>query len=241
MKKILFVFLSLALMSCDAQNLKSVLGKVPNPVSKPSQLSNEEITKGLKEALEIGAKQAVNFTSKADGFLKNPEIRIPFPSEAERARTWAMNNGFSNQVTQFETSINRAAEKAAAEATVIFIDAIKGMTVQDGINILKGDSIAATTFLKNNTQQALISRFSPIIEAKIKDVNATAYWEPITKGYNATTTFTGKEPVNTDLTAYVTQKALDGLFLYVSKEEKKIRKDPAARVTEILQKVFAQQ
>jgi hypothetical protein len=217
-----------------------VLSTLPTSASAPA-LSNQEVIEGLKEALKVGTTNAVAFTSKTDGFLQNPKIRIPFPPEAEKVRVWAMNNGMKSQVEKFEMNLNRTAEKAAGEATTIFVDAIMNMSIQDGFTILKGDSVAATTFLRKNTEANLKQKFSPIIDQKIDEVKLTSYWEPITKAYNTAMTFTGGEKVNTDLKAYVLQKSLDGLFVYVASEESKIRKDPAARVSAILVKVFGQQ
>lgn len=240
MKKLVLFALILGLVSCDPQTLNSVLSTLPTSASTPA-LSNQEVIEGLKEALKVGTTNAVAFTSKTDGFLQNPKIRIPFPPEAEKVRVWAMNNGMRSQVEKFEMNLNRTAEKAAAEATAIFVDAIMNMSIQDGFTILKGDSVAATTFLRKNTETSLKQKFSPIIDQKIDEVKLTSYWEPITKAYNTAMTFTGGEKVNTDLKAYVLQKSLDGLFVYVASEESKIRKDPAARVSAILVKVFSQQ
>ncbi len=240
MKKIVLFALTLGLISCDPQTFNSVLSTLPTTASTPA-LSNQEVIDGLKEALKVGTTNAVAFTSKTDGFLLNPKIRIPFPPEAEKVRVWAINNGMKSQVEKFEMNLNRTAEKAAGEATTIFVDAIMNMSIQDGFTILKGDSVAATTFLRKNTETNLKQKFSPIIDQKIDEVKLTSYWEPITKAYNTAMTFTGGEKVNTDLKAYVLQKSLDGLFVYVASEESKIRKDPAARVSAILVKVFGQQ
>lgn len=240
MKKIVLFAFTLSLIACDPQTLNSVLNTLPSASTTPA-LSNQEVIEGLKEALKVGTTNAVSFTSKTDGFLQNPKIRIPFPPEAEKVRVWAMNNGLKTQVEKFETNLNRTAEKAAGEATNIFVDAIMGMSIQDGFTILKGDSVAATSFLRKNTEANLREKFSPIIDQKIDEVNLTSYWEPISKAYNTAMTFSGGEKVNTDLKAYVLQKSLDGLFVYVAAEESKIRKDPAARVSAILVKVFGQQ
>ena len=240
MKKIVLFALTLGLISCDPQTFNSVLSSLPTSASTPA-LSNQEVIEGLKEALKVGTTNAVAFTSKTDGFLQNPKIRIPFPPEAEKVRVWAMNNGMKSQVEKFEMNLNRTAEKAAGEATTIFVDAVMNMSIQDGFAILKGDSVAATSFLRKNTETNLKQKFSPIIDQKIDEVKLTSYWEPITKAYNTAMTFTGGEKVNTDLKSYVLQKSLDGLFVYVASEESKIRKDPAARVSAILVKVFGQQ
>lgn len=228
-------FISFSLSSCDPATLEGIMSGQGNTVNP---LTNEEVIKGLKEALSIGAENAVSFTSKTDGFLKNPLIKIPFPEEAQKVKNTAINLGLSSQVNTFETTLNRAAEKATAEAVPVFVNAIKQMTIEDGFNILRGDSTAATSFLKRTTTTELTQKFRPIVQKAIDQVNLTSYWEPLTQAYNTSTLLTGAEPVNTDLTAYVTEKALSGLFYYVADEEKKIRKDPAARVTDILKRVF---
>lgn len=142
------------------------------------------------------------------------------------------------QVDKFETTLNRAAEEAAKEALPIFVDAITNMSVQDGFSILNGGNGAATKFLKDQTTAKLTSAFSPKVAEAISRVKLTEYWSPIMTKYNAAMNLTGGEKINPDLNAYVTQKAIEGLFKMVEQEENKIRKDPAARVTELLAKVF---
>lgn len=234
MRKLLFLlFLYSSLISCDP----AILGSVLETTTKPT-LTNQEVIDGLKEALKVGATNAVSFTSKTDGFFKNPFIKIPFPKEAEQVKTFAMTHGLQSQVEKFELTLNRAAEKAAIEATPVFINAISSMTIEDGFQILKGDSTAATSFLRKATTSELVQKFSPIVDKAIQEVNLTSIYEPLATAYNASTLFTGNAQVNTDLKAYVTDKALNGLFYYIASEEKKIRKAPKARVSEILRKVF---
>jgi Protein of unknown function (DUF4197) len=239
MKKMILLSTALAasLMSCDPQTLEGVLNQIPTAPSAPA-LSNEEIIQGLKEVLRVGAQQAVKKTSAENGFLNDPLIRIPFPSDAQQARDWAMSKGLSEQVTLFETTLNRAAEKASVKAFEIFADAIVQMTVQEAYTILHGEKDAATSYLKKTTSTALLNGFRPIVNQAIQEVQLTKYWDPITTGYNATTLLTGKPKVNTDLEAFVLNKALDGLFLHVAQEEENIRANPAARINAILQKVF---
>jgi hypothetical protein len=227
---------SMTLVSCDPAVLEGIMSGTGTNTTAP--LSNEEVIKGLKEALSVGAKNAVSFTSKENGFLNNSLIRIPFPEEAQKVKNTAINLGLSSQVDRFEATLNKAAEKAAAEAVPVFVNAITSMSIQDGFNILRGDSTAATQFLKKATTAELTQKFAPIVQKAIDEVKLTSYWEPLTKAYNQSTLLTGNQPVNTDLNAYVTEKALSGLFFYVADEEKKIRKDPAARVTDLLKRVF---
>ncbi len=239
MKKIFIVcgIVAGSLISCD------VLNEVANEVlttdgtTTPS-LTNTEVISGLKEALTVGIKNSVNLTSVTDGFLANAEIRLPFPPDALKVKEKALELGLSGQVDKFETTLNRAAEEATKEALPIFINAIKGMTVSDGFAILNGGNGAATKFLKDNTTAQLTAAFSPKVADAIAKVKLTDYWDPLAAKYNQAMIFTGGEKVTTDLNAFVTARAIDGLFTMVEKEENKIRVDPLARVSDILVKVF---
>ena len=237
MKKNIFLFTTLLIIgsSCEILNEVSKVVQTPVATNASNPLSNEEVIAGLKEALTIGIKNSVNLTSATDGFLKNSEIKLPFPPDAIKVKEKAMALGLSGQVEKFETTLNRAAEEATKEAIPIFVDAIKNMTVQDGFAILKGGNGAATTFLKNRTSAILDSTFAPIVKNATSKVKLTEYWNPLITKYNALTL---GEKLNPDLDAYIRQKAIDGLFIMVAKEEDKIRLDPAARVTDILIKVF---
>jgi hypothetical protein len=240
MKKIVIaasVGVCMVLNSCDV--LESAASTIVNATSSSSTpLTNEEVVSGLKEALTVGITNSVNLTSITDGFLKNSEIRLPFPQDAIKVREKAIEWGLQGQVDKFETTLNRAAEEAAKEALPIFKNAITGMSLQDGFAVLKGGNGAATKFLKDNTTNQLIAAFAPKVKAAIENVKLTEYWNPIVKKYNTTAVFSGWEQVNPDLDKYVTQLAIDGLFKMVEKEENKIREDAGARVTELLQRVF---
>ena len=246
MKKSIYLFLPLllAFSACQGQILKDLKDaadkgrEAMGGNSSGSALSNEEIVDGLKTALKVGADSAVAITSANNGFYKNELIYIPFPEEAQKAKEYALKMGLDNQVEKFEMTMNRAAEEAAKEAAPIFVDAITSMTVRDGYDILKGEDDAATNYLKNTTTAELTEKFRPVVERAIEKVELTKYWNPIVTKYNATTMFSGNEKVDPDLTAYITQRAIEGLFVYIEKEEKNIRDNPQARVTEILQKVF---
>jgi hypothetical protein len=208
-----------------------------NTTSAPS-LTNEEVISGLKEALNVGIKNAVSLSSVKDGFFKNDIIRLPFPPDAIKVREKAINFGLSNQVGTFEETMNRAAEEATLKAVPIFVDAIKNMSVSDGFSILKGGDGAATKFLKSQTSNQLVQAFSPVVKEATSKVQLTAYWNPIISKYNTAMAISGGQKLNPDLDAYITQKAIDGLFYLVELEENKIRKDPLARVSDILVKVF---
>ena len=201
-------------------------------------LTNEEVISGLKEALNVGIKNAVNLSSVTDGFLKNDIIRLPFPPDAIKVREKALNFGLSKQVETFEETLNRAAEEATKKALPIFIDAIKNMSVSDGFSILKDGEGAATKFLKSQTSNQLVIAFAPVVKEATTKVQLTAYWNPIITRYTSAMSLSGGQKLNPDLDAYITQKAIDGLFYLVETEENKIRKDPIARVSDILVKVF---
>jgi hypothetical protein len=188
--------------------------------------------------LNVGIKNSVSLTSVTDGFLKNTNIRLPFPPDAQKVRDKALELKLDGQVEKFETTLNRAAEEATKEALPIFKDAILNMSVQDGFAILNGGDGAATKFLKDQTTSKLVTAFSPKVKEATSKVKLTEYWNPIITKYNNAMTLTGGQKLNPDLDAYITQKAIEGLFYMVEKEENKIRKDPAARVTDILVKVF---
>lgn len=199
------------------------------------KLSNDEVVRGLREALSIGSKNAAGLASKVDGFYKNPRIKIPFPPDAQKLKDTAIKLGLESQVEKVVTTLNRAAEEAAKEAAPIFLDAIKGLSIKDGFEILGGPNDAATSYLKRRTSSPLQAKFSPIVGRAIEKVELTKYWKPLASKYNAVP---GVSPVNPDLNAYVTERAIAGLFKLVANEERKIRANPAARVTDLLKKVF---
>lgn len=200
-----------------------------------SGLTNDEVIRGLKEALSIGAKDAAGKASRFNGFYKNPRIKIPFPPDAQKVKTTVEAMGMKKQVDKFVETLNRAAEEAAKKAAPIFLNAITGMTIQDGFQILNGPDDAATAYLRNKTTAPLKKEFKPVVKKAIDKVQVTKYWNPIASTYNAVP-FVQK--VNPNLDDYVTDRALEGLFKLIADEEKRIRKDPAARVTELLRKVF---
>ena len=238
MKLLASLFL-ISLFSCSIieEASTTILNPTNNSPSK-IDLTNEEVISGLKEALNVGIKNAVNLSSVTDGFLKNDVIRLPFPPDAIKVREKAINFGLSKQVTTFEETLNRAAEEATKKALPIFIDAIKNMSVSDGFSILKDGEGAATKFLKSQTSNQLVIAFAPVVKEATTKVQLTAYWNPIITRYNSAMTLSGGQKLDPDLDAYITQKAIDGLFYLVETEENKIRKDPLARVSDILVKVF---
>lgn len=230
---------ALSLYSCDVlDQAAQVVASTGTGTTNTPKLTNDEVIAGLREALNVGIKNSVDLTSITDGFWKNDIIRIPFMEDAIKVKEKALEWGLDGQVEKFEMTMNRAAEEATKEALPIFVDAIKNMSVSDGFAILNGGDGAATKFLKDNTSSKLIAAFSPKVEAAIATVKLTEYWNPIITKYNSAMTFTGGQKLNPDLNQYVTEKAISGLFYMVEQEENKIRKDPMARVTDLLQKVF---
>jgi hypothetical protein len=228
---------TLVISSCEI--LTAVADTALSTTPSAPSLTNDEVISGLKEALSVGIKNGAGNASKLDGFLGNSLIRLPFPPDAIKMREWCMGKGMDKQVNDFETTLNRAAEEASKEAAPIFINAIKEMSIADGFGILKGADNAATNYLREKTTAQLITAFSPKVNTAIQTVNLTKYWEPLTKAYNATTFISGNAKVDTDLGKYITDRAIVGLFKLVETEELKIRKDPIARVSDILKKVFS--
>jgi hypothetical protein len=200
-----------------------------------SGLDEETIISGLKEALEVGTGNAVNDVSKINGYYRNEFIKILMPEKIKKVADIMVRFGFEKEVNTFVKSMNRAAEKAAPEAVSIFVDSIKAMTFTDAKQILDGGDTAATDYFQRKTTQRLFGAFKPIISSAMNDVGVTKNYKKMMKQYE---TLPLMERVTVDLDKYVTDKALAGLFYMVGEEEKKIRKDPAARVTELLQKVF---
>jgi len=223
--------------STDSSTASTTKKSIKDIISgaKSGGLTTDEIAAGLKEALSVGAEQSGKKLSALDGYFGNAAIKVLMPEEAKKVEQKLRSLGMGKQVDQAILSMNRAAEDAAKSAAPIFINAIKQMTIQDAMGILKGGDLAATNYLKNKTTASLTESFRPVIEQSLKKVDATKYWNTVFTTYNQFS----KEKVNTDLSAYVTEKALSGIFYQVGEEEKKIRKDPMARTSDILKKVFA--
>jgi hypothetical protein len=214
------------------------LNKIKDKVTSGGKPSTKEVASGLKEALTKGVSKGSDEVSKEDGFFKNPEIKIPFPPEVKQVESTLRNIGMDEQVDKFVLSLNRAAEDAAKEAKPIFVSAIKQMTIEDAWSILKGEDDAATTYLNKTTSAQLKEKFKPIIKASLDKVNATKYYKELITAYNKVPLV---KKVNPDLDTYATNKATDGLFVMIAKEEKNIRKNPGARTTDLLKKVFGNQ
>jgi hypothetical protein len=217
--------------------IKKTVGDKIESVKKPvpGELSENEVASGLKEALTKGIEKGVNQLSKPNGYFGDLEIKIPLPKEAADVEKKLRSLGQGQKVDEAIESINRAAEDAANGAKDIFVDAIKNMTLTDAKSILRGDDNAATKYLEKSTRTALFEKFKPVVKTSLDKVGATKNWNSIFTIYNKIP-FVDK--VNPNLEEYATNKAIDGLFVQIAKEELSIRKNPAARVSDLLKKVF---
>ncbi|MEK6527402.1 MAG: DUF4197 domain-containing protein [Nitrospirota bacterium] len=196
---------------------------------------NQTIISGLKEALSIGTDNAVKNVSKVDGYFGNEAIKILMPEKIQKVADVLRKVGFQKQVDDFVLSMNRAAEKAAPQAVNFFVDSIKQMSVEDAKKILNGGDTAATEYFKAKTSDKIYNAFKPIVSSTMNEAGVSRSYKAMMGKYEALP-FMKKESI--DLDHYVTNKSLDGLFYMVGQEEKKIRTDPAARVTELLKTVF---
>lgn len=238
MKRIQIGILALGLLlmtgSCTTEQVLKNAGKI-----LIGQLSEGDVASGLKEALVQGISKGVNVASKVDGYNRSSLLKIPFPPEVEKVANTLTKLGLGKEVDKFVTSLNRGAEDAATEAKPIFINAIRSMSIQDAFGILKGDKNAATEYLNRTTYDQLVAAFKPRVEASLNKVNATKYYSDLVTKYNGLPTTFNK--VDTDLTNYATNKAIEGLFKLVAKEEVNIRENISARTSELMKRVFAEQ
>ena len=209
------------------------LGKKPKVLD--ALLDEQTVAAGLREALRVATDRTVVSTSKLDGFLGNALIRIVMPEQFEVAAKTLRAVGFGKQVDELEIGMNRAAERAAGEATEVFLNAITQMTLEDAFSILNGGDNAVTNYFRSHTEESLHERFKPIVTEKMSEIG-------LYKVYNGLTDYYNKLPLVTtpalDLDEYVTQQALNGLFTVLGQEEKRIRTDPLARTTDLLRRVF---
>ncbi len=208
-------------------------GSAPGGGAAPS---TGEVSRGLLEALNVGAERAVASASRRDGFLGNPRIRIPLPHNVQAVAKGLREVGLGQRVDDFETTLNRGAEAASAKALPIFKDCIKGLTFEDVQRIWKGPDDAATSYLREKGREKLFEAFLPVVHATSQEVGVTRAYEEITSNSVAEMLLGGSD---LDLDRYVTNKALDGVFTLLADEEKQIRTNPVARTTDLLKKVFS--
>ncbi len=205
------------------------------PAAELAQISNSEATGGLKDALIQSASAAVGKLGVTDGFLKNPKVKIPLPDSLKRAEKAMRLFGMGKQADDLVVRMNRAAELAVPEAKPLLIDAVKKMTVQDAKDILTGGDDAATKYFKKATSGSLTAKFLPIVQDATKDVQLAQQYNKFAEA-GSKYGLVNKDQAN--LEQYVTQKALDGLYLMMAEEEKAIRKDPLGASTSLIKKVF---
>ena len=237
MRYILFLLFSANLINVSAQInlLKEATKKANKLIKSEKPLTTSEVSDGLIEALIQGSKRSVQLASAKDGFNNNHLIRIPFPEDAKNMKSTLIKLGMSDQIKNFELSINSAAELASKEALDILKSVIKSMSIDDAFAILNGNNNAATQYLEKQTSSDLHAEFKPIIKIAIAEVEVTKYWNTLARRYNSLPL---TKKINTDLDEYVTTRAIQGLFFLIAQEEKNIRTNPQARVSVLLQKVF---
>ena len=234
-RKVVIVAMVWVFTSCASQ-AQFNLGKILDKVKSPSgSLSEGDIVSGLKEALNIGISNGSAEASKTDGYFKNELIKIIVPPEAQKVATTLRKMGLGAEVDKFTLSLNRAAEDAAKKSKPIFVKAITSMTITDALGILKGQDDAATVYLKKTTNGELYKTFFPVVDSTLQLNKATQYYADLVNTYNKIPLVKKVDP---NLKEYATQKTIDGLYILIAQEEKKIRKDPGARVTQILKNVF---
>lgn len=214
------------------KDLKNKAKEVLKPASNPTE---GEMGSGLKEALQKGIEFSAQKASKTDGFLKNEAIKILLPPEAQKAEHFVRKIGMGHLADDALISMNRAAEDAAMSSIPIFTQAIKEITFQDVVGIVKGDENAATNYLRGKTSSKLIDQFKPHITLSLNKVNATKHWKNFATTYNKVPL---QKKMEVDLSQHVSNGAVSGLFKLIGEEEVKIRKDPLARTSDLLKKVF---
>ncbi|BAO55846.1 DUF4197 domain-containing protein [Nonlabens marinus] len=233
MKRIIILAFAVSVLSSCAE-LQSIASQLP----QTGALSQADIGNGLRQALNKGVSQEVIKLSATDGFFRNEAVKILLPQELQEVDNGLRKIGLGSVADEGLKLLNRAAEEATKEALPIFVDAVKDITFNDAKNILLGDQRAATAYLQSKTQQELYNKFSPVIDKNLGEVGATRLWEDAITRYNRIPLL---NDVNPDLRDYVTQKALEGVFTMIAKEEVQIRTQVNARTTDLLKRVFALQ
>ena len=232
MKRIV-VLLMLAACFCGCDILLSTTGG-----STLNSMSQTELGKAVKELLQVSADNSLAKLGVNNGFYQNNEVKIPFPPALKKVEDKLKQVGFTNQVNQFTEKLNRSAEDAASGVKEIFKTAITQMTINDALGIIMGNEDAATQYMRKTTTAAITSKVSSVVAKSNEKIKLASYWTPLANKYNTVMMLTGGAQVNTDLTQYVTEKAVEGIFKTMAKEEKVIRTKTSARTTSLLQRVF---
>ena len=201
-------------------------------------MSQTELGKAVKELLQVSADNSLAKLGVTDGFFKNHEVKIPFPQSLQKVEEKLRQVGFGNQVDQFTEKMNRSAEDAATGVKEIFKTAITQMTINDALGIIMGNEDAATEYMKKTTTSAITSKVSSVVAKSNEKIKLASYWTPLANKYNTVMALVGGAQVNTDLTQYVTEKAVAGIFKIMAKEEKEIRTKTSAQTSSLLRTVF---
>ncbi|WP_350287322.1 DUF4197 domain-containing protein [uncultured Croceitalea sp.] len=232
MKKAMLFVLALQLIACGE------LQQVVNQLPQSGPIGNAEIAQGLRQALDLGIEKQVSKLKAEDGFFKNELVKIVMPKELQKVDKTLRDIGLGKLADEGLKVLNRAAEDAVGEATPIFVDAVKNISFTDAKNILLGSDNAATSYLQQNTESQLYTKFNPVIKNSFEKVGADKIWSNLIAKYNALPLTNN---VNPDLTDYVTQEALKGVYTMIAVEEKEIRTKVSSRTTDVLRRVFTLQ
>lgn len=233
---LLILILCCIISSVSAQQLKSLINKAKqNTGILAKDISQPDINAGLKEALANGVQKGITQLSAENGFFGNSLYKVVIPPDAQKVEKALRGIGLGAKVDEAILSMNRGAEEAVKKAAPIFSEAIKNMNITDALGILRGADTAATGYLRKNTSTSLSAAFRPVIEESLEKSGASKHWNSIMTNYNKISF----QKVNADLTGYVTDKALQALFMQIADQEKKIRKDPSERTSELLKTVFS--
>lgn len=233
---VLLIPLLFALSGCETVDLKQAIRVLTEQEGRP--LTSQEIASGLREALIQGIARGSSRASRIDGFFKNSEIKIPFPPEVRKVEKALRNIGLGGQVDRFVLQLNRSAERAAVSAKPIFVEAIRSLTIRDALSILRGEPNAATNYLKRTTSASLKAAFLPVISNALDATKATRYYGDVVTRYNKIPLV---KKVNPNLESYAADRAIEGLFVLIAKEEANIRANPLARTSKLLKRVFGSQ
>ncbi len=232
-KRIVLLTVILQFMACG--ELQQVINQLPQETQR---LGNAEIASGLREALDMGIDKQVDKLTQTDGFFKNKLVKILLPQELQKVDKTLRDIGLGNLADEGLKVLNRAAEDAVGEATPIFVNAVRNITFNDAKNILLGSNDAATKYLAENTRTELYGKFNPVIKRSFEKVGADKIWNNLITKYNSIPLTNN---VNPDLTDYVAQEALKGVYTMIALEEKEIRTKVSSRTTDLLKKVFVLQ
>lgn len=232
MKRVVFI-LMMAACFCGCDMLMSTTGG-----STLNSMSQTELGKAVKELLQVSADNSLAKLGVTNGFYQNGEVKIPFPPALKKVEETLMQVGFTNQVNQFTEKLNRSAEDAASGVKEIFKNAIMQMTINDALSIILGNDDAATEYMKKTTTAAITSKVTSVVAKSNEKIKLASYWTPLANKYNVVMAVTGGSQVNPDLTQYVTERTVDGIFKIMAKEEKVVRTKASAQTSSLLKTVF---